>query len=59
MEPISLTSIIISVITAIGMLISRMKCKHCKMGCIDSDCIVTPAPSPPRTPTIYVEDVFV
>jgi hypothetical protein len=46
MDAISITSIIISILAALGVLVARMKCKHCRMGCIDGDCISTPEASP-------------
>jgi hypothetical protein len=38
MEPISVTSLVISIAVAIGFIINKIHLKHCKMGCIDSDC---------------------
>jgi hypothetical protein len=45
MEPVSITAMVVSIITAIGVLLSRIKFKHCLCGCIESDCINTPEPS--------------
>ena len=39
-DPISVTAIIISVIAAVGTLLSRLKLKHILCcGCIESDCV--------------------
>jgi len=38
MEPLSISSLIISIALAIAFLINKIHLKHCKMGCIDSDC---------------------
>jgi len=51
MEPVSITALIVSIITAIGILISKIKMKHCLCGCIESDCITTPQSSPESSET--------
>ena len=51
MEPVSITAIVVSIITAIGVLLSRLRMKHCLCGCIESDCINTP----PQSPTASVD----
>ena len=38
MDPISISSLIISIAVALAFLINKIHLKHCKMGCIDSDC---------------------
>ena len=50
MDPISISAIIISIISALGALLSRFRFRHCRCGCIDSDCIRTPTNTPPSTP---------
>ncbi len=50
MEPISITAMVVSIITAIGVLLSRIKFRHCLCGCIESDCVNTPPPTPEPTP---------
>lgn len=57
MEPVSITAMVVSIITAIGVLLSRIKFKHCLCGCIESDCINTPPPTPEPTPepSIYIQ----
>ena len=42
-DPITLGSIIISVLTAIGLLLSRLRLRHCRScwGCCDSDCMAS------------------
>jgi hypothetical protein len=58
MEPVSITAIVVSIITAIGVLLSRLRMKHCLCGCIESDCINTPEPSPEPSPppSVYITD---
>jgi hypothetical protein len=51
MEPVSITALIVSIITALGILISKIKMKHCLCGCIESDCITTPITSPETSET--------
>ena len=57
MEPVSITAIVVSIITAIGVLLSRLRMKHCLCGCIESDCINTPTPTPEPSiePSIYIQ----
>ena len=53
MDPISITAItalIVAIISGLGAIISRLRFKHCHMGCIDSDCVRTPQNSPPDSP---------
>ena len=50
MDPISISAIVISIITAIGAIIAKLKCKHCHCACIDSDCMNTPPNTPLNTP---------
>jgi hypothetical protein len=50
MEPISISAMVVAIITAIGVLLSKVKFKHCLCGCIESDCITTPEPTPEPTP---------
>jgi hypothetical protein len=38
MDPISISSLIISIAVALAFLINKIHLKHCKMACIDSDC---------------------
>jgi hypothetical protein len=52
MEPISISAMVVAIITAIGVLLSRVKFKHCLCGCIESDCITTPQPTP--SPSIHI-----
>ena len=62
MDPISISAIIISIISAVGALLSRLRFKHCHCGCIDSDCVRTPPPTPPSTPKVKqeeYEDIYV
>ncbi len=60
MEPVSITAIIISVIAALGTLLSRLRFRHCHMCCIDSDCIKTPSNTPPATPKIHeTEEIYI
>jgi len=65
MDPISISAIVISIISALGVILARLKFKHCHCGCIDSDCINTPPNTPLDTPNhaktnegddIYVSD---
>ena len=51
MEPVSITALVVSIITAIGILLSKLKMKHCLCGCIESDCITTPNNSPESSET--------
>jgi hypothetical protein len=57
MEPVSIAAIVVSIITAIGVLLSRLRMKHCLCGCVESDCINTPpvTPEPSVEPSIYIE----
>jgi hypothetical protein len=57
MEPISITAMVVSIITAIGVLLSRIKFRHCLCGCIESDCVNTPPPTPEPSiePSIYIQ----
>ena len=50
MEPISVTAIILSILAGLGTLLSRLRFRHCRCGCINSDCIRTPENTPPSTP---------
>lgn len=45
MEPVSISAIVVAVITALGVLLSRLRFRHCMCCCIESDCIKTPEPS--------------
>ena len=61
MEPVSITALIVSIITALGILLSKLKLKHCLCGCIESDCITTPPTTPELSsvdtdslPTIHI-----
>lgn len=58
MEPISIVSIVVSIITAVGVLLSKLRMKHCLCGCIESDCINTPqqSPDPSPPPSIHITD---
>jgi hypothetical protein len=58
MEPISITAMVVSIITAIGVLLSRLKFKHCLCGCIESDCMNTP-PSTPKISNVEDEDIYI
>ena len=51
MEPVSITALVVSIITAIGILLSKLKMKHCLCGCIESDCITTPNNTPESSET--------
>jgi hypothetical protein len=55
MEPVSISVIIVSILTAIGVLIAKIKCKHLKLCCcIESDCARTPHPTPRNsTSSVY------
>lgn len=56
MEPVSISAIVVSIITALGVLISKMKLKHCKLCCcIESDCINTPPPTPNNKDSISMK----
>jgi hypothetical protein len=61
MEPISITAMVVSIITAFGLLLSRLKFKHCLCCCIESDCIKTPenTPNPSISNLNNVEDIYV
>ena len=50
MDPISITALIVAILSGLGAIISRLRFKHCHMGCIDSDCVRTPQNSPPDSP---------
>jgi hypothetical protein len=52
MDPVSISSLVISIAVAIGFLINKIHLKHCKMGCIDSDCR-----SPNNSPNNSINDV--
>jgi hypothetical protein len=52
MDPVSISSLVISIAVAIGFLINKIHLKHCKMGCIDSDCR-----SPNKSPNNSINDV--
>ena len=53
MEPVSVAAIILSILAGVGALLARFKFKHCRMCCIDSDCVGTPGNTPrPSTSTI-------
>lgn len=54
MDPISISAIIISIISGLGALLSRLKFKHCHCGCIDSDC-QNNGSTPPPTPRIEIK----
>jgi hypothetical protein len=56
MDPISISAIVISIISALGALLSRLRFRHCHTLCCDSDCIRTPDNSPPPTPKTYKHD---
>ena len=49
MDYISISSLIISGITAIGVLIHQIHLKNCSCFCVNSDCYK----SPPSTPRNY------
>ena len=51
MDIISVSSLVISTITAIGIVIHQIHLKNCSCFCIKSDCYK----SPPSTPTIKIE----
>lgn len=56
MEIVSITALVVSIITAVGILLSRLKLKHCLCGCIESDCVNSPIPTPePSEPSIYIQ----
>jgi hypothetical protein len=55
MDPISISSLIISIAVALAFLINKIHLKHCKMGCIDSDCR-SPANSP--TDSVNIENII-
>lgn len=38
MDPVSITALIISVISALSILFNALKIKMCKSGCIKSEC---------------------
>ncbi len=38
MEPVSISAIVISIIVALSVFFKRIKMKHCKAFCVDSDC---------------------
>ena len=57
MEPISISAMVVAFITALGVLLSRLKFKHCLCGCIESDCINTPPNTPENTPHQSVADI--
>ena len=63
MDPVSITALILAILSGLGAIISRLKFKHCHMGCIDSDCVRTPQNTPPDTPTrhkhIHLEDTSI
>jgi len=46
MDIISLASIIISGITAIGVIIHQVHLKNCSCFCVKSDCYKSPPPTP-------------
>jgi len=54
MEPVSISAIVVAIITAIGVLLSKIRMKHCLCGCIESDCMTSPPTSPP--PSIDITD---
>ena len=54
MEPLSISAMIVAIITAIGVLLSKVRMKHCLCGCIESDCITTPQATP--DPSINISD---
>lgn len=58
MEPLSVSSLIISVIVGVAFLISKLHIKHCQMGCCDSDCR-SPKNSPANSENDFrIEDVI-
>jgi hypothetical protein len=54
MEPVSISAIIIAIISALGVLLSKVRMKHCLCGCIESDCITSPPTSP--QPSVNITD---
>lgn len=46
MDALSLSSILVSTITALGVLIHQIHLKNCSCFCINSDCSKTPPASP-------------
>jgi hypothetical protein len=48
MDYISISSLIISGITAVGVVIHQIHLKNCSCFCVNSDCYKTP-PSTPKT----------
>jgi hypothetical protein len=46
MDPITLSALVVSIITAFGVLLSRLKFRRCMCCCIESDCIKTPHVTP-------------
>lgn len=58
MEPLSVSSLIISIVVGVAFLISKLHIKHCKMGCCDSDC-TSPKNSPANSENDFkIEDVM-
>ena len=50
MEPLSISALVISAITAIGGIVAGLHIRKMKSGCLDCDC--TPSTPFARTPTI-------
>ena len=57
MEPISIIAMVVAIITALGVLLSRLRFRHCLCCCIESDCIKTPPNTPENTPHQSVADI--
>lgn len=50
MEPVSITAIIISVISAVGVFVKETHIQKCKTLCCESDCREGRRSTPPETP---------
>lgn len=44
MEPISISAIVISIISALSVLIASIKLKYCRSGCCESECLDNQTP---------------
>ena len=55
MDAIGLTSIIVSSLTAIGVVLHQIHLKNCSCLCINSECSKSPPVSPPSTPIRHIQ----
>jgi len=55
MDALSISSIVVSAITAVGIVIHQIHLKNCSCLCIKSDCAKTPPASPKHSEHIHTE----